>query len=189
FAHLVDHYGATELDQVHRFTHEWERQASLRLRAGDPTVLAEHERHGRIHGGAVEQMETGIVDAWHRARSRGEPVALMANSTGTVARRTHLAQRTRVEAGELAAAAPALQVGDQRLGLGDEVVTRRNHRTLRTDEGHMFLNRDNRTITTIHSDRTVSLDDATGTLRLPAYYAAEHLVLGYPKFSLVNQRH
>ena len=75
FAHLIDLYGATELDQVHRFTHEWERSASLRLRAGDPTVLAEYERQGRLHGGTDEQMEAEIIDAWQRARHGGETVA------------------------------------------------------------------------------------------------------------------
>ena len=43
FAHLVDSLGAVELDRVHRFRHHWERQASLRLRAGDPSVLTEYE--------------------------------------------------------------------------------------------------------------------------------------------------
>ena len=36
FSHLTNTYGAIELDQVHRFTHQWEGEASLRLRTGDP---------------------------------------------------------------------------------------------------------------------------------------------------------
>src|SRR5690606_4583585 len=63
FSHLIDIHGAVELDRVHRFTHEWERSASLRLRAGDPTVLAEYERRGRLHDGTLEDMEFGIIEA------------------------------------------------------------------------------------------------------------------------------
>ncbi|HHQ48701.1 MAG TPA: conjugative relaxase, partial [Acidobacteria bacterium] len=86
FAHLVDTHGAVELDQVHRFRHEWERRASLRLRAGDPTVLSDYDRHSRLHSGTVEQMEADIIDHWQEARRRGETVALMANRADAVAR-------------------------------------------------------------------------------------------------------
>ncbi len=187
FAHLVHTLGATELDQVHRFAHEWERSASLRLRAGDPAVLAEYERRGRLHDGKLEQMEDGIIDAWQRARRRGETVALMANSTETVARLNQLAQQTRIHAEELDGAAPTLLVGGQRLSVGDEVVTRRNDRRLRTDQGHMVKNRDHWTITAIHPDRTVALEGRTGTIRLLADYVAQHVELGYAQTSHATQ--
>ena len=35
-----------------RFRHRWEQQASLRLRDGDTTVLADYDQHGRIIGGS-----------------------------------------------------------------------------------------------------------------------------------------
>src|SRR5690606_10187896 len=46
FGHLVDTFGAIELDRVHRFHHDWERQASLRLRRGDATVIDTYEQQG-----------------------------------------------------------------------------------------------------------------------------------------------
>jgi len=46
FAHLIDTYSGIELDQVHRFANQWEREASLRLRNGDPSVLVEYDRQG-----------------------------------------------------------------------------------------------------------------------------------------------
>ncbi|HZD22979.1 MAG TPA: MobF family relaxase, partial [Acidimicrobiia bacterium] len=101
FAHLVDKFGAVELDQVHRFQHRWEGQASLRLRTGDPGVLSEYDRYGRIHDGPPEQMKAEVMTAWKEARGRGETVSLMANSTKTVDRLNRLAQQTRIEAGEL----------------------------------------------------------------------------------------
>ena len=187
FAHLVDKFGAVELDQVHRFGHQWERQASLRLRTGDPGVLTDYERYGRIHDGSLEAMEAQVVEAWKEARGRGETVALMANTTETVHRLNTLAQQTRIEAGELDPAQRGLRAGDQRLLVGDEVVTRRNDRRLRTDLGIMVKNRSHWTITAIHRDRSVTVTGSTGQVPLPADYVARHLELGYAQTSHATQ--
>jgi hypothetical protein len=187
FAHLIDTYGAIELDRVHRFSNRWEREASLRLRNGDPGVLAEYDRRGRLHDGTRHDMETRILDAWLEARRRGESVALMANTIDTVTRLNWLVQQTRIRIGELDPDAPGLDVDGQRLLVGDEVVTRRNDRTLRTDRGVMVKNRDHWTIETIHSDGAVSLTGCTGTVQLPAVYVAEHVELGYAQTSHATQ--
>jgi len=70
---------------------------------------------------------------------------------------------------------------------GDEVVTRRNDRTLTTDRGLMIKNRDHWTITTIHPDHSVTLTGRTGTIRLPAQYVAGDLELGYAQTSHATQ--
>lgn len=155
FEHLVASYGANELDQVHRFVNPWERTASLRLRTGDPTVLVEYERRGRLHQGTPADHETEIIAAWRQARQRGETVALMANSNDTVHRLNLLAQRDRLDRGELDPAAPRLDVDDMIVHPGDEVVTRRNDRSLRTDQGLMVKNRDHWTVQTVHTDRSL----------------------------------
>ena len=187
FAYLVDTYGAVELDQVHRFRNHWERTASLRLRAGDPGVLTEYERHGRLHAGTPEHMDAESITAWEQARGRGETVALMANSTDTVARLNRLAQYTRIKAGELDITASRVRAGDEQMLVGDEVVTRRNDRSVRTDRGLMVKNRDHWTIETIHPDHSLTLTGRTGTIRLPAEYVAEHLELGYAQTSHATQ--
>ena len=167
FAHLVDIHGAVELDRVHRFHHPWVRQASLDLRTGDPVALVEYHRRGRLHGGTLEQMETGIITAWQEACSRGDTVALMANNTDTVIRLNQLAQETRIRAKELDPTGPCLRIGDVKMQVGDEVVTRRNDRTLRTDRGLMVKNRDHWIITSIHRDRSVILTGRTGRFSFP----------------------
>ena len=187
FAHLIDTHGCVELDQVHRFHHDWERRASLRLRNGDPAVLTEYDRRGRLHDGALDQMEEDVIAAWRQARSRGETVALMANSTDTVARLNQLAQHSRVEAGDLDPNGPSIAVGDASILVGDEVVTRRNDRSLRTDRGLMVKNRDHWAIINIHADLSVTLTGRTGTIRLPAEYVAEDLELGYAQTSHATQ--
>jgi AAA domain len=187
FGHLVATYGADELDQVHRLTHHWERQASLRLRKGDPLVLTEYHRHGRLHGGTTDDMEAEVIAAWQQARDHGQTVALMANSHDTVDRLNRLGQTTRISAGELNLRGPRLRLGDQMSLVGDEVVTRRNDRTLRTDQGLMVKNRDHWTLTAIHGDRSVTLTGPTGNIRLPADYVTQHLELGYAQTSHANQ--
>jgi hypothetical protein len=187
FAHLVDSHGGVELDRVHRFRHHWERQASLRLRAGDPGVLAEYETQERLRGGTREQMKAEAIDAWEQARRRGKTVALMANSTDTVAQLNRLAQHTRIRIGELDVKAPRLRDGDEWMLAGDQVVTRRNDRTLRTDRGLMIKNRDHWTIAHVHPDRSVTLTGRTGTVRLPPQYVAEDLELGYAQTSHATQ--
>ncbi len=187
FAHLVDTYGAIELDQVHRFTHQWEREASLRLRNGDPGVLAEYDRHGRLHGGTPGDMETEILTAWAVARTRGETVAMMANTTDTVCRLNYRAQQARIATGELDPTGPRVAVGDRRMLVGDEVVTRRNDRTLHTDLGAIVKNRDHWIIDTVHGDGTVTVTGRSGTVRLPADYTAQHVELGYAQTSHATQ--
>ena len=58
----------------------------------------------------------------------------MANSTDTVAQLNRLAQHTRIRIGELDVKAPRLRDGDGWMLAGDQVITRRNDRTLRTDD-------------------------------------------------------
>ncbi len=187
FAHLIDTHGGIELDHIHRFTHQWEADATRRLRTGDVSVLAQYERHGRLHDGTPDAMETAIVDAWSQARLRGESVALMANTNHTVNRLNQHAQQRRIDTGELDPNGPALEVAGERLLVGDQVVTRRNQRTLRTDRGVMVKNRDHWTIEAIHPDGAVTITGKAGRVRLPPDYAAEELELGYAQTSHATQ--
>jgi hypothetical protein len=111
----------------------------------------------------------------------------MANTVDTVIRLNHLAQQIRIRNGELDPTTLGLEVGGQRLLVGDEVATRRNDRTLRTDRGVMVKNRDHWTIETIHDEGAVTLTGRTGTIRVPAGYAAEHVELGYAQTSHATQ--
>ncbi|HEX6299386.1 MAG TPA: MobF family relaxase [Acidimicrobiia bacterium] len=187
FAHLADKFGAVELDEVHRFQHGWEGRASLRLRSGDPGVLAEYDRYGRIHDGSQTEMESEVMNAWKEARGRGESVALMANTTDTVHRLNQLAQQVRIDAGELDSSDRGLRVGDQRLLVGDEVVTRRNDRRLRTHLGIMVKNRNHWTVNAIHHDGSMTVTGSTGKIRLPADYVTHDVELGYAQTSHATQ--
>jgi conjugative relaxase-like TrwC/TraI family protein len=187
FGHLVNTFGALELDEVHRFTHQWETEASLRLRAGDPLVVDAYDKHGRIHAGSVEETEAQILRAWMAARERGESVALMANSNQTVNRLNQQCQQLLADASYLDPSNRSIRSGSQTLYEGDEVVTRLNDRTLRTDQGLMIKNRDHWIIQQIRPDGVITVAGATGQVTLPADYASEHVELGYAQTSHASQ--
>lgn len=132
-------------------------------------------------------METEIIQSWREARERGETVALMANNTDTVTRLNTLAQQTRIQNGDLDPKAPRRRLGDVSIRVGDEVVTRRNNRRLRTDRGLMVKNRDHWTITNIHRNGSITIAGRTGTIRLPADYVTRDLELGYAQTSHASQ--
>ena len=50
-----------ELGKMHRFRHEWERDASLRLRSGDVEVLDVYAALWRMYGGTAEANEARAV--------------------------------------------------------------------------------------------------------------------------------
>ncbi|MCP4087178.1 MAG: AAA family ATPase [Actinomycetia bacterium] len=187
FSHLADTHGAIELDQVHRFTHPWERDASLRLRRGDPGVADLYDHHGRLHGGTATRMETEAINAWWQARCSGESVLLAAPTNDAVARLNATAQQRRIDTDDLAARGRSVDVGGQRLWVGDEIVTRRNHRQLHTNQGLMIRNRDHWTIDTVHRGGDLTVTGSSGRVRLPADYAATHVELGYAQTSHATQ--
>jgi hypothetical protein len=187
FGHLVDTRGAVELDEVHRFTQEWEKRAGLQLRAGDPAALDIYHRQGRIHSGTPRHMETEIIRAWKQARDAGQTVALMANSNETVNRLNKECQQLLIDTGHLDPTERSVRIGDQILYEGDEVVTRQNDRTRKTSRGLMVKNRDHWTIQQIHADGRITVIGPTGQVILPADYAVDHLELGYAQTSHFSQ--
>ena len=158
FEHLIDTHSAIELDQVHRFSNDWERQASLRLRRSDPTVADVYDLEGRLHGGTATRMEREALDAWWTARHNGETVVLAAPTNETVARLNIAAQQRRIEAGAIDTRGRHVDAAGYRFWVGDEIATRRNHRQLQTDQGLMVRNRDQWTIQQVHrsGDLTVA---------------------------------
>ncbi|MEO8698062.1 MAG: AAA family ATPase, partial [Acidimicrobiales bacterium] len=178
FNFLVDEHGAIELGRVHRFTNEWERDASLRLRRGDLDVIDLYANHRRILEGPTDELQDRMVNAWHRARLRGEDVLMTAPTNDAVLALNRAAQHVRLRNGELDTKR-SLDPGGYRLHVGDEIVTRRNDRDLTTDRGHPVHNRDHWVIEKLHRDRSVTVSGSHGRVRLPADYVNNDVELGY----------
>jgi conjugative relaxase-like TrwC/TraI family protein len=187
FGHLVDTCGAIELDRVHRFAHEWERDASLRLRRGDLSVVDTYDEHGRIHGLRPDRAERAVVKAWAEHRANGETVAMLAPGNDTVVRLNQLAQHHRFTIGELDRQSPWLHAGPYLVHVGDEIVTRHNDRHLRTDQHAMVRNRDRWTVADITPEGDLIAHGPSGTVRLPHDYVVAHVELGYAQTSHAAQ--
>ena len=70
--------GYARLAEPVRFRAAWEQHASLRLRDGDTTVLADYDQHGRILGGDPEQMMDAAAAAYVALTADGTDTLLMA---------------------------------------------------------------------------------------------------------------
>ncbi len=181
FGLLVETFGAIELDRVHRFDNEWEREASLRLRRGDVTVVEVYEHHGRLHCGTLNQMERASVAAWWERRQAGNKGLLMSPTNEAVERLNQSCQQTRINAGEIDPAGRRITVGAYKVHAGDEIATRQNERRLTTDRGEMVRNRAVWTVDHVHPDGSLTATGSNGTVRLPASYVAEHVELAYAR--------
>ncbi|MBD4577738.1 AAA family ATPase, partial [Xanthomonas citri pv. citri] len=79
-----DRDDAPELVDVHRFTHEWEKTASLALRHGRTQVIDAYLDHDRIRDGDAEAMTDAAYTAWRADRSQGLVSVLVAETRDDV---------------------------------------------------------------------------------------------------------
>jgi hypothetical protein len=75
---LANRLGYVQLAEPVRFAAAWERDASLRLRDGDPTALDDYDQHGRIHGAPPDQAMDQAVHAYVASYLAGRDVILTA---------------------------------------------------------------------------------------------------------------
>ena len=195
FGLLAGRPGAQELTALWRFENRWEAQATRALRVGNPAALDYYTAHDRIHDGSRQDMIDAAYTAWQNAE-QGERLAVLAAADNATATELNArAHHDRVADGHVAGNQLTLADGLD-AGVGDRVVTRRNNRRLRTDNGYVH-NGDLWTIADVHPDGSLlvvpeprhdtahgtSDDPAGGTapvsIRLPARYVRDHVELGY----------
>ena len=176
FAHWCDTLPAHRLDQVHRFTEDWQAGASLLLRRGDPRAAVGYAGHNRLHSVHPALVADRIARQHQAVTNRDETVAITTSSAAT-ARAINIEIQRR--AGSAHGRAADLADGT-RARVGDQVVTRRNDTTLTTSSGAAVRNRHAWTVARVHrhGDLTVT-DPDRGTVRLPAGYARRHVELGW----------
>jgi AAA domain/TrwC relaxase len=140
---LAGALGHVRLAEPVRFRAAWEQQASLRLRAGDSTVLADYDQHGRILGGDPEQMMDAAAAAYVALTADGTDTLLMAAEH---ALRRELSRRIRDDliALGIVADGPAVRIADGAAASpGDLITCTRNDHTLEAGEpGRMLANGD-----------------------------------------------
>ena len=136
FKLLADDRGdeVATLHDVRRFRHEWERDATLQLRAGNPDVAKTYIDQGRVESGTREDMLDLLFDAWLTDTRAGRRSLMVAADAQTVTDLNTRARAHRVAAGDVAEDGVRLEDGTT-IGVGDVVVTRLNVRALATGRG------------------------------------------------------
>ncbi|MDP9070357.1 MAG: AAA family ATPase, partial [Actinomycetota bacterium] len=179
FRLLASETNAAELTGVRRFHAEWERAASLRLRAGDKSVVEEYLSQGRVVGGERSVMVEEAFGRWWMARARGDSVVVCAADHATVNELATRARAARVAAG--AVEPDGVRAGEHTVGVGDEIVTCRNDRRLVTSAGAWVRNGDRWRVVAHQRDDGLLVEDLTGRGRgvLPGDYVREQVALAY----------
>lgn len=178
---LVRDAGAVELREIHRFTHAWERAASVRLRAGDPDVLAVYDAHGRIRGGTDEQMTAAAVRGYLADTLSGHRSLLVVRDNATAAQLSGQIRAELVAAGRVSAQVLGHDADGNSVGVGDLIQARRNDRRLRVEGPGMVTNREvYEVLGRDRSTRTLRVRDSRAvTAHLPDSYLAAHTTLAY----------
>ena len=140
---LAGALGYARLAEPVRFRNRWEQQASLRLRDGDTTVLAEYDQHARINGGDPEQMMDAAAKAYVALTVSGTDTLLMAADH---ALRRELNRRIRDDLITLGIVqnGPAVTIADgTQASRGDLIICTRNDHTVEAGEpGRTLANGD-----------------------------------------------
>jgi conjugative relaxase-like TrwC/TraI family protein len=194
FQHLLDHApeGAAieHLERVHRFSEEWEADASLRLRRGDVTALDDYDEHGRIHGAlTAADARRQVIGRWRLLRARDDDVVMLAATNESVAELNRVAQRLRLTAGEVVRPLRPVTLADgAQVLIGDEVQTRQNDRSLTTDAGVSVKNRHRWVVDEVGADGSVTVSDQErGRVTLPRSYVGDSLDLAYASTAMAAQ--
>jgi conjugative relaxase-like TrwC/TraI family protein len=168
-----------ELTGIHRFTNTWESDASLRLRAGDTTVIDTYQRAGRLHAITdPDQATAAVFTHWQAARAKGRDVMMLARTRDDVDQLNTLAKQAAQVSGD--SHGPELHVGHRSFQAGDVIRTRRNQRSIGVGDSHV-RNGDRYTILATTEGGALLVDDLTGrgSTLLPPTYVTQHVEHGW----------
>jgi conjugative relaxase-like TrwC/TraI family protein len=193
FEHLTHTLGAQviELTELHRFTHPWEAAATLRLRAGDPTVLDVYAEHGRVHPEASsEDAADTVFDRWRTATDHGADALMLARAWTDVNALNARARAVAVATGQVTgpdlmrvatrSASTRGQVEDRTWRAGDVLIAKKN--TTRIAIGTETLrNGDRFRVLAANDSGGLVVTDlrGRGTTTLPTGYLAAHAEYGW----------
>jgi len=178
------------LDTVHRFTrsavtpegvlvcepdHEY-AALSLAMRTGDDPVSVFDALLNRgqiqVHGRDADRVAT-LAESAAEAVVTGHSGAVVADTHEQVATLNAAIRQRLVAAGVVADHTAVATAAGELIGVGDRVATRRNDTALRV------ANRDQWTVTAVHSDGGIAIGGVHGGRILPPEYVRAHVELAY----------
>jgi conjugative relaxase-like TrwC/TraI family protein len=173
---------APELVEVHRFVHEWERQASLALREGDADAIDQYIAHSRVLEGSTEAMTDAAYLAWRADTRAGKASVLIAESNEVVSALNVRARTELILEGRVDALREAQLHDGTAASFGDTVITRRNDRRL--GAGRRWVrNGDRWAVVRVRRSGALEVRRTRtrwgATVVLPPDYVRRHVELGY----------
>jgi len=172
-----------ELSDARRFTEDWERAASLRLRAGDESVLREYHRQGRLlDSGSAELAEASASRAWLADTLAGRRSILLVDTNEQAAQLSASLRAELVRLGRVQEAGVPLGLPGTYAGVGDLVEARANGWDLAGQHGNRRgpINRETYRVTALREDGGLDVETLDGEpIALPASYVGERLALAY----------
>ena len=128
FPLIAARHGSYRLTEIRRFTHAWERDASLKLREGDVTGLAEYAGRGRIYHGPQDRVLEDAADLYLNGYLKGQEALLMATSNETAARLSGLVRERLIQWHHVSPDAELTLADGNQAGRGDLIRARLNTR-------------------------------------------------------------
>ena len=131
---LAGRLGYVQLAEPVRFTAAWERDASLRLRQGDPTALDDYDQHGRIRGAPPDEAMDQAAKSYVASYLAGHDVILTATDW---ARCRELSMRIRddlIHLGHIDDSQSVPIAEGAEASVGDLVICRANNHRLQAGE-------------------------------------------------------
>ena len=165
---LARRLGYVQLAEAVRFTARWERDASLRLRTGDTSVLDDYHEHGRIRGADPEQSMDDAVRRYVAHYLAGRDTLLMIHDRERCREASRRIRDDLIHLGIVDDGREVELAGGARASAGDLIICRQNDHDLPAGEpGRTLANGDTLRIESIRDDGTVmvrrALDSDPGT--------------------------
>ncbi|MDP9451946.1 MAG: relaxase domain-containing protein [Actinomycetota bacterium] len=185
FAQWCEDLPAHHLEEVHRFTDDWQAEASLALRRGERAAARAYAARQRLQTVHPALLADRVARKHVLLTSRGQSVAITTASSGTARAINVQIQRRRNPRRQGRSVALA---DGTRAFVGDQVATRRNDAGLVTDRGSTIRNRQTWTVKAVGEDGSLTVaDPQRGQVQLPTRYVARHLELGWAVTGYGNQ--
>jgi conjugative relaxase-like TrwC/TraI family protein len=175
-------HGYVQLPEPVRFSEVWERSASLGLREGKVTALADYAEHGRIRAGTAEEILDAAAQHYVAHTLEGKDSLLIAPSHEL---RREACRRIRDDLQHLGLVArdgPSIEIADgQRATIGDLLVCTENDHSVDAGEGKTLANKHLLRIEAITTQGPVvrRMLDADPTAQAPRW--TEHTFL-FPRY-------
>ena len=123
-------HGALTLNEVMRFANELEGEASLALRAGDPSAAGFYHDRGRLHAVTPDTAVDQVYRAWAADTAAGLDSLMIAKRLDVVAQLNLRARTDRLAAADGPVGAELQLANGETVSAGDIIVTKKNKRTL-----------------------------------------------------------